>query len=90
MVVAPFQQALVASFAPEDMRGRYMAVAGLSWGLSFAVGPWIAGVIMEHANPVWLWVACGAVGMIATAGYYVLDRVHHSPVPLPGEAAAAD
>jgi predicted MFS family arabinose efflux permease len=90
MVVSPFQQALVASFAPEDMRGRYMAVSGLSWGLSFAFGPLLAGNIMEHANPLWLWFACGALGMAATVGFYILDRVHHSPVQVPGEPAAAD
>ena len=31
MIVSPVSQALVASFAPEDMRGRYMAVSGFSW-----------------------------------------------------------
>jgi MFS family permease len=90
MVVSPVQQSLVASFAPEDMRGRYMAVSGLSWGLSFAFGPWLAGLLMENANPVWLWIASGALGLIATAGFYVLDKIHHTPVSVPGEPAAAD
>ena len=39
MIVSPFQQALVAGFAPEQMRGRYMAVSGLSWGIAFTIGP---------------------------------------------------
>ena len=37
MVVSPFQQSLVAGFAPEDMRGRYMAVSELSWSVAFTI-----------------------------------------------------
>ena len=59
MVVSPFQQSVVASFAPEHMRGRYMAVAGLSWSISFTVGPYFAGLILESANPNLLWLTCG-------------------------------
>jgi MFS family permease len=31
MIVMPVGQALVAHFAPEDKRGRYMAFYSLSW-----------------------------------------------------------
>ena len=33
MIVVPTSQSLAANFAPEDMRGRYMAVFGLSWAI---------------------------------------------------------
>ena len=39
MIVMPVGQALVAHFAPEDMRGRYMAFFALSWTVPAAVGP---------------------------------------------------
>ncbi len=35
----PARQAMVARFAPEDMRGRYMAIYGVSFSLPFAFGP---------------------------------------------------
>jgi MFS family permease len=89
MVVSPFQQSLVASFAPEHMRGRYMAVSGLSWSISFTVGPYFAGLILDSANPSLLWVFCGFVGMLATLGFIVLNRVNRSPAPAV-EPAAAD
>jgi len=89
MVVTPFQQSLVASFAPEDMRGRYMAVSGLTWSISFTVGPYFAGLILDSGNPNLLWVFCGIVGMIATLGFIMLNKVHHSPAPAV-EPAAAD
>lgn len=89
MVVTPFQQSLVASFAPEDMRGRYMAVSGLSWSISFTVGPYLAGLLLESANPNLLWTFAGIVGMVATLGFIVLNKVHHAATPAI-EPAAAD
>ena len=78
MVVSPFQQSLVASFAPEDMRGRYMAVSGLSWSISFAVGPYFAGLILDSANPNVRWAFFGIIGMLATLGFIVLNKAHRA------------
>jgi len=89
MVVTPFQQSLVASFAPEHMRGRYMAVSGLSWSISFTVGPFFAGLMLDSANPNLLWAFCGLVGMLATLGFIVLNRVYRTPATAI-EPAAAD
>jgi len=75
MVVSPVSQALVASFAPEEMRGRYMAVSGFSWGIPFAVGPYLAGLIMDGPKPYLLWYAAGAVGMLSTFAFLALYRV---------------
>jgi MFS family permease len=89
MVVTPFQQSLVASFAPEDMRGRYMAVSGLSWSISFTVGPYLAGLLLESSNPSLLWAFCGLVGMLATTGFIILNKVRQDAESLL-EPAAAD
>lgn len=90
MVVAPFGQALVASFAPEEMRGRYMAVSGLTWGIAFAIGPYFAGLLLDSANPNLLWVMCGFIGLLATFGFLKLNRVHHTTAPSAEPAAATD
>ncbi len=90
MVVSPFQQSLVASFAPEEMRGRYMAVSGLSWGLAFAIGPYFAGLLLDGPNPNLLWIACGILGVITVLGYILIDKVHHSPVVVAAEPATTD
>jgi predicted MFS family arabinose efflux permease len=89
MVVSPFQQSLVASFAPENMRGRYMAVSGLSWSISFTVGPYFAGLILDSAHPGLLWAFCGLVGMLATLGFVALNKIRQSRTPVI-EPAAAD
>jgi MFS family permease len=74
MVVSPVSQALVASFAPEEMRGRYMAVSGFSWGIPFAVGPYIAGIIIDGPKPYMLWYAAGFVGILSTLAFLALYR----------------
>jgi MFS family permease len=89
MVVSPFQQSLVASFAPEHMRGRYMAVSGLSWSISFTVGPYFAGRILDGKQPNLLWVFCGIVGILATLGFLFLNKVQRSTTNVV-ETAAAD
>lgn len=90
MVFTPFQQTLVASFAPEEMRGRYMAVSGLSWGIAFAGGPYLAGLLLDSASPNRLWIACGILGVITMTGYIILDKIHHSAATTLSEPAAAD
>ncbi|UCC33718.1 MAG: MFS transporter [Candidatus Bathyarchaeota archaeon] len=72
MLVAPVGQALVANFAPEDMRGRYMAMFDFSWTIPFALGPLAAGLIMDSYNPNWIWYASGIVSLMAIAAYLFL------------------
>ncbi|MEK6222550.1 MAG: MFS transporter, partial [Chloroflexota bacterium] len=72
MLIAPIGQTLVAKFAPEDMRGRYMAVFGFSWGIPNLFIPYLAGVVMDNYNPNWIWYASLVVGSISALGYYYL------------------
>ena len=88
MVVSPFSQALVAQFAPEQMRGRYMAVFGISWGTAFAVGPFVAGLVLDNLNPNWLWYACGVVGTISALGFVALNGAHLAKGTVEAEAVA--
>jgi MYXO-CTERM domain-containing protein len=74
MMNAPTGQALVARFAPEDMRGRYMAVYGFTWILPSAVGPLLAGLVMDYLDPRWVWYFAGALGLVAVAAFLLLRR----------------
>lgn len=74
MVTVPISNAVVANFAPEEMRGRYNFVYGNSWGIAFAAGPYLAGLVMDNYNPNLLWYACGVIGMIAVMGFLALHR----------------
>jgi len=72
MVTIPIANAVVARFSPEEMRGRYNFIYGNSWGISFALGPYLAGLVMDNYDPNWLWYACGIVGMLAVLGFLAL------------------
>ena len=74
MVVSPVAQALTSRLAPPDMRGRYMAIFGFSWTVPFAIGPLLAGVVLDNFNPNYLWYAAGFVGLLATLAFIYLQR----------------
>ncbi|MFQ5422232.1 MAG: MFS transporter, partial [Anaerolineae bacterium] len=69
MLILPVAQALTAQFAPEDMRGRYMAMYGFSWTIPFAIGPLLGGMIMDAGYADWVWYASGILGLGATLGF---------------------
>lgn len=72
MIVVPTSQALVAGFSPANMRGRYMAVAGLSWAIPSTLGPAAAGYILDNFNPNLLWYLGGALCGLSVLAFYVL------------------
>lgn len=73
MLVVPVSQSIVARLAPEDMRGRYMAMYGFSWVIPTAVGPLLAGLVMDNYNPDWVWYLAGILGVVAAGAYYFLE-----------------
>ena len=74
VVVSPTATALTAAFAPADMRGRYMGVLGLTWGMAFGIGPMLGGVIYDAGFVHALWLAAGGLALVAAVGYLALQR----------------
>jgi MFS family permease len=64
LIFEPVRQASVASFAPEQMRGRYMAIEGHSISIAYAVGPLLAGRVFDSGSPNWLWYSAGMIGTV--------------------------
>jgi MFS family permease len=86
MLVIPVSQAVVALLAPTEMRGRYMGIFALSWGLPSAVGPWAAGLILDNLNPNLVWYLGGIISLLAVIGFIGLHsqvsrRMEHSQAP---------
>ena len=78
MVHIPTSQALVAYFAPEDMRGRYMAAFGYSWAIPNAAAPILAGLIMDNYDPRWVWYLAGLLSIVAAAAFtYLYGKTKH-------------
>jgi MFS family permease len=80
MIVVPTSQAIAANFAPDAMRGRYMAIFGLSWAIPSTIGPGAAGYILDNYNPDLLWFIGGALCAFSVIAYYALHlRLGASP-----------
>jgi len=72
MIVTPVAQAAAASFAPEDKRGRYMAVFSFQWAIPNLFGVLVAGLVMEHLGPNWVWYLAGVLCLISIVGFLLL------------------
>jgi MFS family permease len=75
MIVTPIQQTVVANFAPEDKRGRYMAIFGFHWAIPNLFGVLLAGLVMEHIGPNWVWYFAGILSFFSAVGFWSLHGV---------------
>jgi MFS family permease len=92
MIIIPISQALASRFAPEDMRGRYMAFFGLSWAIPSTFAAWGAGLIMDNYDPRWVWYLSGIIATLALSGFIALhlktrtrftaEAVHETEAPV--------
>jgi MFS family permease len=72
MVMFPTNKALAASFAPADMRGRYMAIYDLGWTIPATIGPAAAGFILDNYDPNLLWYLGGMLCAVSAMSFYAL------------------
>jgi MFS family permease len=67
MILLPGASAYVAEIAPTERRGVYMGFFQMTFSLSFAVGPWLGTLVMEHWGASSLWIGTFIAGIISTA-----------------------
>jgi MFS family permease len=72
MLYFPTSQVLVAGFAPQQMRGRYMAMAGFITSIPNAIGPGAAGYILDNFDPHLLWQIGALFCILSAFGYFAL------------------
>lgn len=72
IIYAPKEQSLVANFAPQHMRARYMAMRSFAWIIPVAIGSLGAGLIMDNLEPSLVWYAAGFVGLLSVLGFLIL------------------
>ena len=75
MIVMPVSQALAAGFADEETRGRYLAVFSMGMAVPSAIGPLLAGLILDSPtlNPDLLWYLGALFCLIAAGGFTALQ-----------------
>lgn len=87
MIVMPVSQAMTAKFAPEHMRGRYMAFFNIAFFLPSMVGPGAGGYILDNFDPNWVWYACGIISLVAIVIFLSLNRGVERRISEPPAAA---
>ena len=74
MIVTPIQQTVVAKFAPEDKRARYMAMFGFHWAIPNLFGVLLAGLVWDNIGPNWVWYFAGILSFFSVVGFWSLNR----------------
>ena len=71
-------------FAPEEMRGRYMAIFGYAWIIPSAIGPLLAGLIMDNTNPNWVWYGSFILALLSAVGYWGIHAESRTSILIHG------
>lgn len=66
---SPFFAATVSTLAPEQARGRYQGVFGMTFGLAAMLAPSAGQAATAALGPSGPWLACAVLGTIAAALY---------------------
>jgi MFS family permease len=74
LILVPTGTTFVANRAPADLRGRYMSVYWVTWGLSRAVAPMIGGFLNDAISPRAVWHGGLIIGLASTCGLLLLAR----------------
>jgi MFS family permease len=74
LLLMPTSSTYVANLAPMDMRGRYMSIYGLTWGVAQGLAPILGGYLSDQIHPKATWIGGFLIGLIATLGFFLLAR----------------
>lgn len=83
LTLVPTASKYVADKAPADLRGRYMSIYWLGWGLARTLSPIIGGFLNDNLAPRAIWIGGLLIGLTSTLGIFLLSRVslpHATPL----------
>lgn len=75
LVVVPTGSKYVADSAPADLRGRYMSIYWLGWGLARMLAPLIGGFLNDAISPRAIWIGGLLIGLVSVSGLAILSRM---------------
>jgi MFS family permease len=75
LTLVPTASKYVADLAPVDLRGRYMSIHWLGWGLACTLSPIIGGFLNDNIAPRAIWIGGLLIGLASTLGLFLLSRV---------------
>ena len=74
LILVPTSTTYVANRAPADLRGRYMSLYWVTWGLSRAVAPMIGGLLNDRISPRAVWHGGLLIGLASAFALALLAR----------------
>jgi len=80
LTLVPTTSKFVADLAPAHLRGRYMSVQWLGWGIARTLAPIIGGYLNDNIAPQAIWIGGLFFGLTSTLGLFFLSRAS-SPEP---------
>ena len=72
LIVAPTGTAYIANRAPAGLRGRYMSIYWMTWGVARAVAPVVGGILNDRISPHAVWYGGLLIGLASTLGLFLL------------------
>src|SRR5512134_373168 len=75
LTLVPTASKYVADLAPANLRGRYMSIHWLGWGLARTLSPIIGGFLNDNIAPRAIWTGGLLIGLSSTLGIFLLSRV---------------
>jgi predicted MFS family arabinose efflux permease len=87
MLWIPSSQSVVARLAPADLRGSYMGAFGISWSVSWALGPFLGLQVHQAFGDGATWVMFAAMSLVAgSVGAMAAAGAARGRPPLPSAA----
>jgi MFS family permease len=74
LILVPTGTKYVADLAPEDLRGRYMSIYWLTWGVARSLAPVVGGYLHDSINPHAIWWGGLSIGLASTLALFILSR----------------
>jgi MFS family permease len=87
MITAPTATVYVTNLAPENQRGRYLGVFGLTWNIAMSIGPLSAGILTDYIGMRAPYFFGMGIGILSAIAFLALDRYtqHSAAQPDPPE-----
>jgi len=72
LILSPTGTAYTANRAPAQLRGRYMSIYWMTWGVARAVAPVVGGCLNDRISPHAVWYGGLIIGLASTLGLFLL------------------
>lgn len=74
LILQPTAMSVVSKLAPQDLRGRYMSLYGLTMGAARGIGPLIGGLLNDAIAPAAIWYGAMVMAFVSTAIFMQMHR----------------